>query len=265
MYIGPYALFYVTHVGRQKKNWSIKMNFQRCFNHYMCGSEIEKLKKPLSSKRRKWLLILLLFIVFGLLSLIALDFYVSSCSKGMIYHSIDDLPHKNAALVLGCSRTTNGRINLYYQYRIDAAAELWEKGKIDAIVVSGDNSRKDYDEPTGMKADLVQKGIPAEFITIDYAGFSTLDSVIRAEKIFGLKDYTIVSQPFHCSRAVYLAGQHGQSAIGYSARDISGASGIKIRLREILARTKAVCDILTSRSPEFLGRSEQVNYRERIK
>ena len=171
------------------------------------------------------------------------------------------MPHRRAALVLGCAKYTHGRPNIFYQNRLKATVELWQSGKINAILVSGDNSRKDYDEPTTMKSDLVAKGIPAEYITIDYAGFRTLDSVIRAERIFGLEEYIVISQPFHCRRAIYLAKQHGQNVIGWCARDVKGYFGIKSRLREILARNKAAFDVLIHKQPMYLGKRESVTYK----
>ncbi len=202
-----------------------------------------------------------IFVVCLMIFIFAVDFYVGSFSDGRLYSDINDVPHCRAALVLGCGRYFEGRINLFYQYRIDAAAELWNSGKIDAILVSGDNSRKDYDEPTSMKADLVAKGVPAEYITIDYAGFRTLDSIVRAGKVFNLEDYIIISQPFHCSRAIYLARQNGQDVIGWCARDVKSAAGLKLRLREVLARNKALFDILIHKNPKYLGKQEKVNYR----
>lgn len=209
-------------------------------------------------KRCKRIFLLLLFI--GLLLLMS-DYYVGSHSKGQLYESYDKVPYRRAALVLGCGKYTQGRLNLYYQYRINAASELWHAGKIDAVLVSGDNSRRDYGEPTSMKEDLVAKGIPDEYITIDYAGFRTLDSIIRAEKVFGVTKYTIISQPFHCRRAIYLAQQKGHSVVGYCAKNVTGSIGLKVRLREVLARTMAVVDVIFSKDPKYLGKKEKVHYR----
>ena len=202
-----------------------------------------------------------LFIVCLAILTLAADFYVGSFSVGRLYYNINDVPHRRAALVLGCGRYFDGHINQFYSYRISAAVQLWKAGKVEAILVSGDNSWVDYDEPTSMKADLVAKGIPAEYITIDYAGFRTLDSIVRAKKVFNLKDYIIVSQPFHCSRAIYLASQQGQDVIGWCARDVKSAAGLKMRLREVLARNKALLDILTNKNPKFLGKQERVTYK----
>jgi SanA protein len=192
--------------------------------------------------------------------LLIIDFYVGSFSRKRLYYDVNDIPHRRIALVLGCNKYFDGRINLFYLYRIKAAYELWNSGKIDAILVSGDNSHKGYDEPTSMKADLITKGVPAQYITIDYAGFRTLDSIIRAEKVFNLEDYIVVSQAFHCGRAMYLAKQHAQDVIGYCADDVRSAAGLKLRLREVLARNKAVFDILINKQPRYLGKPEIVTY-----
>ena len=98
-------------------------------------------------------------------------------------------------LVLGTAKVLqNGRLNLYFKYRIEATVALYKEGKIEFVLVSGDNSVKGYDEPTDFKDELVKRGIPPEKIFLDYAGFRTLDSVIRAKEIFGQEQITIISQ-----------------------------------------------------------------------
>ncbi|MHC5139231.1 MAG: SanA/YdcF family protein [Planctomycetota bacterium] len=225
----------------------------------------EAVKIPFFSTRhiKRAIRTLLFLVTLGFVALLWADIYVGSFSKGRIYRDVSGIPHRHAAVVLGCSKTVQGRPNLYYLYRIDAAVQLWKADKVDAILVSGDNSRADYDEPSAMKADLIKNGVPEQYITIDYAGFRTLDSVVRAEQVFGLTEYVIVSQPFHCRRAIYLASKQGQSVIGYCAADVDGSSGVKVRLREVLARIKAVLDVITFKSPKYLGDKESMNYRER--
>jgi SanA protein len=216
-------------------------------------------KRFFNKRRAGWALATAMLLV---LICTACDFYVGSFSKGRLYASAVDVPHRRAAVLLGCGKYAHGRSNLFYTYRINATVELWQAGKVDAILVSGDNSRKDYDEPGTIKADLVARGIPAEFITLDYAGFSTLDSVFRAKQVFGLDDYIVVSQPFHCQRAVFLAQKSGQSVIGFCADNPSGPHSTKVRLREVLARVKAVMDITLSRGPKYLGPAEKVRFRQ---
>lgn len=225
----------------------------------MQGIGIKKLTGKL--RKRKTAVKAFMFIIACFAALIAADVYVASFSKGRLYDNPADIPHCRAAVVLGCGKYTQGRPNLFYLYRLNAAADLWHAGKIDAVLVSGDNSRKDYDEPSVMKADLVERGVPSEFIAVDYAGFRTLDSVIRANLIFGLDDYVVISQPFHCRRAIYLASRKDQSIIGYCAADVRGGHAVKIRLREVLARAAAVLDVLISRPSRYLGPQEHIHYR----
>jgi SanA protein len=228
---------------------------------------MERKKKEVTNRKifsfllRHRTILFVLFVLCLLTFLLFIDFHVGSFSKDRLYYDINDVPHRRAALLLGCGKYAYGRPNMFYQHRINAAVKLWQSGKIDAILVSGDNSRKDYNEPGIMKSDLVAKGFPAEYITMDYAGFRTLDSVIRAERIFGLEEYIVISQPFHCCRAIYLAKQHGQDVIGWCARDVKGFFGIKMRLREILARNKAVFDVLIHKEPKYLGKREGVSYK----
>ena len=202
----------------------------------------------------------LMFAVFGVLPLAA-DQYVAAVSEARIYDEGDQVPQRRVALVLGTGKwAPSGRINLFYKYRIEAALALYQAGKVERILVSGDNSRKDYDEPTQMRDDLIQLGVPADHISRDYAGFRTLDSVIRAKKVFGLDSFVVVSQRFHCLRAVYLAQAADVDAVGFCAREVGGATGIKIRLREVLARTQAVVDLnILDRQPKFLGQEEVIS------
>jgi SanA protein len=169
------------------------------------------------------------------------------------------MPPADVALVLGSSRMlADGRVNYFYTARLDAAAELFRLGKVRGIVVSGDNSRSDYDEPTSMKADLVACGVPERFITCDYAGFSTLDSVRRVSRVFGQRRVVVVSQRFHVERALVLARRDGLEAHGCAAADAACWWQVRVRLREVLARGKAVLDVALRREAKFLGPREPV-------
>lgn len=180
---------------------------------------------------------------------------VINAAEGKTFSKIENTPKNKVGLVLGASKFTNGnRINLYYKYRIDATVKLFKAGKIDYVLASGDNGIEDYDEPTTFKEDLIAKGIPEHKIFLDYAGFRTLDSMIRANKIFSLTECTIISQKFHNERAIYLANKNGINAIAYNARNISGRYGLKTNLREYLAKTKAVLDVIFRVQPKFLGK-----------
>ncbi len=203
---------------------------------------------------RTLLKILLLLFCITLLTIIVSNYSIESNANGKTYSDATLVKKNKVGLVLGTSRTLqNGHVNLYFKYRIEATVALYNEGKIIFVLVSGDNSRKGYDEPTDFKEELIKRGIPSEKIFLDYAGFRTLDSVIRAKEIFEQEQITIISQEFHNERAIYLAEKNGLEAIGYNARDVSKRYGLKVQLREYLARTKVFLDILFNVKPKFLG------------
>jgi len=181
--------------------------------------------------------------------------WVKRSAAGRCHSRAADVPAMPAALVLGCSpRVANGTINLFFTTRIQAAAELFHVGKVQSLIVSGDNSTHDYDEPTEMKRALTAAGVPENRIYCDYAGFRTLDSVIRADAIFGQKRLVIVSQRFHNERAIFLAQKHGIDAVALNANDVSHKAAPITYLREYLARVQAVLDVtLLQTKPKFYG------------
>jgi SanA protein len=203
-------------------------------------------------KKRVYLILLLL--ILPLILILVSNYSVEKNAQNKTYSDSSKIQKNKVGLVLGTSKKLkNGRINLYFKYRINATVELYKKGKIDFILISGDNGNKDYDEPTDFKNELIKKGIPENKIYLDYAGFRTLDSVVRSKEIFGQENITIISQKFHNERAIYLAENNGIKAIGFNAKDVSGRYGLRVKAREYLARTKVFVDILFSVKPKFLG------------
>lgn len=180
---------------------------------------------------------------------------IRRAGDGRTFDSTMEVPHHKAALVLGCSKIlANGRFNLYFRYRIEAAAALFRAGKVDYLIVSGDNRFHGYDEPTDMRDALVKAGVPAGRIYRDYAGFSTLDSVLRAREIFGQESLVIVSQRFHNERAIFIARGHGIEAVGLNATDVARLGGLRTKAREYLARCKTLLDVwILGSEPKFLG------------
>lgn len=180
---------------------------------------------------------------------------IDSFSQGKVYDSIEEVPERKIGLVLGCSKyLSNGRKNLYFQQRIDAAKELYFSDKVKFLLVSGDNSTKYYDEPTTMKKDLIALGVPGNKIYCDYAGLSTLDSVVRTKEVFKENQFIVISQGFHVRRAIYLGLAHDIDLIGYAPQGVSGLGSLKTELRECLARGKALLDVkFLNRQPKFLG------------
>ncbi|RYM33442.1 vancomycin high temperature exclusion protein [Brumimicrobium glaciale] len=196
------------------------------------------------------LIVLVLPVLFAFFS----NMLIENTADGKTFFEHKKIESNKVGLLLGTSKyRAEGGINLYFKYRIDAAVRLYESGKINFILVSGDNSTEYYNEPEAFKAELIKRGIPVEKIFLDYAGFRTLDSVVRAKEVFGQSRITIISQKFHNERAIYLAEHYGLNAIAYNAKDVSKNYGFKTQVREYFARSKAILDVLFGVEPKFLG------------
>jgi len=198
--------------------------------------------------------------VIALLVLFTVSENIFKTNKKLCFDDIAQLPENKVGLLLGTSKyLKKGKKNLFYKNRIDAAAELYNIGKIKFIIASGDNRHKNYNEPKIMKADLIKRGIPSNKIYADFAGFRTFDSVIRSKEIFGQAKLTVISQRFHNLRAVFIAKHFGIDAVAYNAKEVKGTEGTKIRFRELFARIKALLDIyILKTKPKFLGKKIQI-------
>jgi SanA protein len=182
-----------------------------------------------------------------------------------MYASPQTCPANDIGIVFGCGKyVAGGRTNLYYVYRIQAAADAYKAGKVKHILVSGDNHVVNYNEPENMKQDLIKAGIPEAAITLDYAGFSTFETLIRAKEVFGIHTATLITQSFHLPRALYIANALGIQAIGYAAREPYGSLRTwKTEVREILARAATFGDLhIWNRKPRFLGKKEFIVIKE---
>ena len=184
---------------------------------------------------------------------------IRTAGEGRIYSLPGDVPHHRVGIVLGCSPTFQGRPNLFFLGRMDAAAELYRAHAVDRLLVTGDNSRVGYDEPTAMMEALVKRGVPTEHIVRDYAGFRTLDSMARAHAVFGLNDAVIVTDRFHLARSLYLAQHEGLDAVGFAAREYPSPALANMQRREIGASLGAFWDTEVAHvKPRFLGPKEAI-------
>jgi len=198
----------------------------------------------------------LLIAVLMLLSLFFWGYYhVSHKAATAICYDIECLPNEKAGLLLGTSpKRIDGETNLYFRYRIEAAVKLFKAGKIRYIIVSGDNRKENYNEPKEMRKALLMEGIPDTAIVSDYAGFRTLDSVVRCLHVFDQHSVIIISQLFHLERALYIAETISLDAKGFVAQEVPEDYGFKTRLREFGARLKAIMDIhVLNTKPKFYG------------
>ena len=198
---------------------------------------------------------LAIVVAIVILGLIINDRRISWQTSSRIYYSIQDIPDYPIAIVLGTSKFAKGNINKDYQARIDAASHLFASVKIGLILVSGDASSTYYDEPTTMQRDLINRGIPAKNIVLDYAGIRTLDSIFRAKTVYKIDRAIVVSQEFHCERALYLADSIGLAAIGFCVENNLTLPSLTLRTREVFARAVAYLDLnLFHTQPVSLGR-----------
>ena len=198
-------------------------------------------------------IVAIVFMVLSLLVIWAAEAAIVRGSKNYIFDTIEQVPDGLPILVLGTSPVLqNGNPNAFFVFRMEAARDLYNAGKARAIVVSGDNRRHTYNEPRYMTDALVALGVPNEIIHRDYAGFRTLDSVVRMYEVFGQRSFIVVSQRFHNERAVYIARRYGLNAYGFNAQTPRRSIRV-VFLREPLARVKVFVDILTNRQPRFLG------------
>ncbi len=206
----------------------------------------------------KWFYIIF---ILALLSILVFgpNYIVNATTQGKVFKNVQEIPKNKVGLLLGTSKFKDKAkkiVNPYYQNRIIAAVELYMAGKIDYIIVSGDNSTIYYNEPVLMRDDLIAMGVPPNKIYMDNAGFRTLDSILRCRDIFGQNKFTIISQEFHNQRAVYIATQKGLSVVAYNAAD--GDAFFTVQFREIMARVKMMLDILINRQAKFYGEKIEI-------
>ncbi|WP_443079280.1 SanA/YdcF family protein [Streptomyces sp. NBC_01498] len=166
-----------------------------------------------------------------------------------------DVPAREVAVVFGAG-LRDGAPTPYLAHRLDAAAALYESGKVRVVLVTGDNSREEYDEPDAMRAYLTARGVPDGRIVSDFAGFDTWDSCVRARKIFGVERAVLVTQDFHVRRAVALCRAAGVDSYGVGVAERRDVTWYYGGVRELAAAGKAALDALTRPDPHFLGPAE---------
>jgi SanA protein len=203
--------------------------------------------------RRRVLVVVVLTTLGAVVVLVAVANAVVLLGGGGSSH-VADAPHAQVALVLGAQVKPDGTPSAMLADRIAVGARLYRDGKVDKVLASGDHGTHEYDEVDAMKRALIAAGVPERDVFTDHAGFDTWDSVVRARKVFEVRSALVVTQDFHLPRAVWLARRAGLDAHGVSA-DLQGY-GHALRfsqIRELLARVKAVGEVVTGSDPRFLG------------
>lgn len=203
-------------------------------------------------KRHKWKVLLTAGLAIFIF-VATVNLWILGSTKNYIFEKITDVPQKQAALVLGALVYKNGTMSDSLADRVQTALELYQAGKVQKILISGDNSRTDYDEVSVGKDYLIRQGVPVGDVFLDYAGFDTYDSVYRAKAIFEVESIIICTQRFHLPRAVYIARSLSLDAIGMVADKHIYFGAIKSELREIPGRMKAFFNVKLKAKPRFLG------------
>lgn len=185
---------------------------------------------------------------------------IAYSTQKQLYTAVDSIPKTKVGIVLGTSRRlANGTKNLYFSYRIAAAKKLFEAGKVNYLILSGDNRINNYNEPKDMQEALIEEGIPDSCLVLDYAGLRTFDSMVRCKEIFGQDSIIIISQEFHNARAVFIANKIGLKAFGFNAQKVISQKATYIKIREFFSRTKCILDLyLLGTRPKHLGKKIKI-------
>lgn len=196
---------------------------------------------------------LIIILLLMILTALGLDRWIAWKTAPWVYDDLTTLPHRQVGVVLGTAKYyRTGVPNQYYAYRIQGALNAYNSGKVNYLLLSGDNAQQNYNEPMTMRRDLIAAGVNPADIVLDYAGFRTLDSIVRTRKVFDTNDFIIITQRFHCERALFIALHLGIQAQCYAVP--SPKNMLTVRAREVAARLGALADLfIMKREPRFLG------------
>ncbi len=170
--------------------------------------------------------------------------YVTVSANSQTYSNVVKIPFNHTALLLGTSKyMNNGNVNLFFTTRCNALVELWKNRKVSSIIISGDSTSKNYDEPELMRQELLSKGLPDSIIILHKTGYNTKASIFFC-KNSNICQLTIISQKFHNERAIIISKSMGIDAIGFNAKPVYTTYGIRVIIREWFARVKLVIELV---------------------
>lgn len=190
----------------------------------------------------------LIIIIFTLYA----NYAVDKAGQDGVY-SVEAAPQAEAAVVLGARVYRSGALSQVLVDRVDSGIELYQKGKVKKLLLTGDHGQVAYDEVNAMRKYALNRGVPDKDIFMDHAGFSTYDSMYRAKDVFRVKKAIIVTQEFHLPRALYIARAVGLDANGVKADKREYIGMDYVYLREVLAQIKAVAQVIAGIKPKYLG------------
>jgi SanA protein len=195
----------------------------------------------------------------GLLALILPRLITALYAMNRI-HSVEDAPEERVAIIFGAGLRRDGGPTAILQDRVETGAKLYFDGKVEKLLMSGDNRFLDYNEPESMRQYALLLGVPDEAIALDYAGRRTYDTCYRAKTIFGVENALLVTQKFHLPRALFLCNALGVKALGVEAnnRNYRNSSLIVWNIREQLATMGAFWDVFVDKPTPILGKPEPI-------
>jgi SanA protein len=194
------------------------------------------------------------FALGGLLSTVFASYWVKRSADAYVYRTVEDVPRRRVAIVLGARVYRSGRVSTVLADRLEAAADLYRAGKVDKVLASGDHAGPDYDEVNPMYRWLLEHGVRDEDIFLDHAGLRTLDTMERAKRVFMVEDAIVCTNEFHLHRSVFLARRAGIDAVGLVSDRQTYQAPVRNAVREHFARSKAFLDGYVFRpEPAHLG------------
>ena len=203
--------------------------------------------------RRRAVALIAGFFLATVVALWSLARAVAAAEQGRIFAPAA-APARDVALVFGAGVFPDGALSAPLADRVQVAVELYNRGKVRKLLMSGDNSRRTYDESTAMKEYAVRLGVQPQDVVLDYAGFHTYDSCYRAQAVFDVHSAVLVTQRFHLARALFTCTSLGIDAVGVAADQQRYQRALWYRIREELARARAYVQVkITHPKPHFLG------------
>ena len=198
--------------------------------------------------------------VLGLLGLILPRLITGIYSWNRIYQAVDDAPAERVAIIFGAGLRRDGTPTAILSDRVETGASLYLNGKVEKLLMSGDNQYLDYNEPEAMRQYALALGVPDAAIILDYAGRRTYDTCYRAKAIFGVESSLLVTQKFHLPRALFLCNALGLKASGVEAnnRNYWNSSLVIWNVREQLATVDAFLDVFVDKPTPVLGKPEPI-------
>ncbi|QFR39529.1 hypothetical protein A9Q91_04870 [Candidatus Gracilibacteria bacterium 28_42_T64] len=213
----------------------------------------------------KYIYLFFVLTLFAVVSITAINFYVLSFSNIGYYKKVENLEKRYVGLVFGASVIGKSTPSDILKDRLIVAYQSYQSGKIEKILVSGDNSQKNYNEPVAMQKYLIHLGVDVDDVYLDYAGFDTYDSLYRAKEIFGVKEITLFTQDFHLKRALYIGKRLGLKTQGIETNLQKYIQDDYNNKREMLARVKAFLEVeILKAEPTYLGDSIEIITDEKI-